>query len=111
MQRKIFTMIFISILVSYQYGRVISYLGCRINNIISQKTTCDCEKQVKDGANGDAQPYSEKNVVKEKSDDLFLDHNTTASVWIDDIRITKTIFFQPGLLKEHSNHIFQPPRS
>lgn len=111
MQRKIFTIIFISILASYQYGKVISYFGCRINNIINQNSTCDCQKQVKDGINGDAQPYPDKNLVKEKSDDLYLDHYTAVCAWVDDIKISKTNFFQFGLLAEYSNHIFQPPRS
>jgi hypothetical protein len=56
----------------FHTDKLLSYLGCRLSNISNNTTKCDCEKQVNDGPAPDQQPYSQKEISGERTDEFFL---------------------------------------
>jgi hypothetical protein len=111
MKRSMPAIILIASLVFYQYGRVLNYVGCRINNIVSNTAPCDCEKKVKDGTNTDSQPFSQKSAVKINTEDLFFRNNSSVVSFIDKSTVTKLSFFSAHLYAGYNRIIFQPPRA
>jgi len=111
MKRSMLAIIFISSLVFYQYGRVLNYIGCKINSIASNSSQCDCEKQVKDGTNTDNQPFSQKLVIKINTDDLFFKHYNSLIPFTRCPVVTKISFASSYLTAGFDKNIFQPPRA
>ena len=70
MRQKTLTIIFILSLAIYQYGKIVGYISCRISEMTSTITPCDCEKMTKDISNA-ATASSQKNNLKEKPEDFF----------------------------------------
>ena len=110
MKRPMLALIFIFSLVFYQYGKVFNYIGCRINNIVSNNTQCDCEKKVKDATNNDSQPFSQKLTVKTNTDDLFFRHYNSSIPLNTYSPAIKISFFSLSLTTGYDENIFQPPR-
>ncbi|HTQ65623.1 MAG TPA: hypothetical protein VMI12_12550 [Puia sp.] len=111
MKRSLLAIIFISSLVFYQYGRVLNYIGCRINNIAGNSSQCDCEKQVRDGTNTDTQPFSQKLVIKTNTDDLFFRHYNSLIPFTVFPAAMKISFSPSYLTSGFDKNIFQPPRA
>jgi hypothetical protein len=86
---KIITIIFISSLAFYQYGKIVDYIGCRINNLTGTVAHCDCEKFDKDLTNTSTSAHSQKSSIKEKPGDLFVNYYKKISAAIVCISVAK----------------------
>jgi len=111
MLRKILAIFCISLILLFNYGRIINYWGCELihfNN--NTNTTCDCQKQSQD-ATTDAQQSSAQKTIKDKTEDLFSVNNNSFSSHAIDAKIisakSNDIF---NLHAGFNKKIFQPPR-
>jgi hypothetical protein len=111
MLRKILAIFCISLILLFNYGRIINYWGCELiqaNN--DTNTTCDCQKQSQD-ATTDAQQSSAQKTIKDKTEDLFSDNNNSFLAFSFRKKIisanTNGNFNLPA---GFNKKIFQPPR-
>jgi hypothetical protein len=110
MPKKTLTILCISLLLLFHYGRMINYWGCElVHSTINTNTTCDCEKQSKE-ANNDAQQSSSQKTVRDNTEDFFADHKdlsaSTFSIKTDAAKTTHVFNLSAGI----NSAIFQPPR-
>ncbi len=111
MHRKITALTLISILVCFQYGRILGYIGCSIYNISGKAVKCDCEKQFSNAVNEDTQPATKKFAIKERTEEFFIHHASFAvSEPLYPDRNTTMIFREWLLPAGFSNAVFLPPR-
>ena len=95
------------------YGKALSYLHCRIENIINTGSAyCDCEKQIKDNNDNNQAGAAQKTGLKEKATENIFTLNKQIK-WQDNI--TKSIPAVlpdniPQLLTGFHTSIFQPPK-
>jgi len=101
-------MLFIFSLVIYQYGKIVSYIGCKIGEITSTVSHCSCENLGSDLTNGNTVPI-QKSVIKERTDDFFIGFNTIAPSTFK-ISSNKTVKSCLALANGCHLAIFQPPR-
>jgi hypothetical protein len=72
MSRKLGAVLFISLLFGYQADKLLNYLSCLNSHSGNNRTTCDCEKQLKDAPDANQPPDSQKTISQEKAEDLFV---------------------------------------
>ena len=110
MRRQLLTMIFIFSLVIYQYGKIVSYIGCKISEITSTISQCDCEKFGSDVSNTNTTPV-QKSVIKEKAEDFFTCPGSKVPQEFSYVSTIKKAPTSLALATGCSSAIFQPPRS
>jgi len=111
MRQKTVSLLFILSLVISQYGKIIGYVGCRINNLITTTATCDCEKQIKSGVTDNTQPISEKNSVREKFDEVYVIHQCPSLNFTQVPAGSPILTASAALFAGIQNSVFQPPQS
>ena len=111
MLRKILAIFCISLILLFNYGRMINYWGCELIHFNNDtNTTCDCQKQSQD-ATTDAQQSSAQKTIKDKIEDLFPDNNNSFLAYSFSTKITSANINSPfNLLAGFNKKIFQPPR-
>jgi hypothetical protein len=111
MLRKILAIFCISLILLFNYGRIINYWGCELIHINNDtNTTCDCQKQSQD-ATTDAQQSSAQKTIKDKTEDLFSNNNNSFLAYAFDRKIiSPNINSSFNLLAGFNKKIFQPPR-
>ena len=96
----------------FQYGKILTYVNCRIENIINNNNApCDCEKQIKNSIDNTQTNPLQKSVVKEKiTDELFTvePEKRMYNFSTGNINLLKPA--TTLLLNEFNKIIFQPPR-
>jgi|GEM_PF-1337539 len=109
MQRKLLTMLFILSLGIYQYGKIVSYIGCKISEINNTVARCDCEKANGDFTSNSAVPL-QKLVVKEKVDDIFSEQHQETTPLIIRTNNQNASTRYDALAGGFHSSIFEPPR-
>lgn len=102
--------LFIILLTGYQYGKIVSYIGCKLYSVTQKTTTCDCEKQQTKEIGNNEWPYSEKLAIKIFSDDLFFRQVSWACFSSSIYGGNLPCSHEPGILNGLPTPVFQPPR-
>lgn len=110
--RKLLSILFLCMVMLFQYGKILTYVNCRIENMINNNNApCDCEKQIKNSADNTQKNPLQKTAVKEKiTEELFtiesekrIYHFSTENISL--LKPSTTL-----LLTGFDKTIFQPPR-
>ena len=105
---KITALVFLALFAAMQYGKLISYLNCKVTS--TRTVHCDCEKILTD-SNGNAATNLQANQVKDKMEDWY-----TWSTTLPNAAKVCPVFTHP--ISNHTSFrtngfnkvIFQPPR-
>jgi hypothetical protein len=112
--QKIASIFFISLLVFFQYGKVLSYLHCLIENVINTGSVyCDCQKQIKDNAANTSSSAPQKTTFKEKLPDNLFTYRKQKISQNDksESTLVYTSNSSPMLALGFYTSVFQPPRA
>jgi hypothetical protein len=109
--RKCTAIIFLSVFLTLQYGRLVSYWHCQIISITNPSAPCDCEKILSALSVDPGHPMT-ANVNKDKIEEvnLFLESRNEKYLKEVSLNINSPVI---NLLvpQAHTAAIFQPPRA
>jgi hypothetical protein len=112
--KKISSIFFLSLLVLFNYSKVLMFLHCQVDNFIATGTTdCDCEKQIEDSSdNGQANALKITTFREKPSENNFIFNNRSAGPCGSFIR---NLLTQPScesrLTTGFISTIFEPPKA
>lgn len=108
--RKCTAILFLSVFLTLQYGRLVSYWHCQIISITNPSAPCDCEKILSALPVDPSHPMT-ANVNKDKIEEvnLFLESRNDKLLKEARLHINSPIIKQL-IPQENSADIFQPPR-
>jgi hypothetical protein len=100
------------LLLLFQYGKILTYINCRIESIINNSAQCDCEKQIKNSSDNNQSAPIQKTVIKEKTTEELFTIVTGKDFYNKSVQ--EIILYKPAttlLLTGFNKTIFQPPRA
>lgn len=109
--RKCTAILFLSVFITLQYGRLVSYWHCQIISITNPSAPCDCEKILSSFPSDASHPMT-ANVNKDKIEEvnLFLESHNEKLLKEVHQNINSPVIKQ--LLQQlYTAAIFQPPRA
>jgi hypothetical protein len=109
--RKCTAILFLSVFLTLQYGRLVSYWHCQIISITNPTAPCDCEKLLSALPVDTSHPMT-ANLNKDKIEEvnLFLESPGEKNLREIRLHINSPIIKQLSP-QSHTAAIFQPPRA
>src|SRR5689334_7657459 len=109
--RKCTAILFLSVLLALQYGRLVSYWHCQIISITNPSAPCDCEKILSALPVDHSHPMT-ANLNKDKIEEVNLFLESPKDKMLEETRqhINSPVIKQL-IPQENSAAIFQPPRA
>src|SRR5689334_15603654 len=108
--RKCTAILFLSVFITLQYGRLVSYWHCQIISITNPSAPCDCEKILSSFSSDPSHPMT-ANVNKDKMEEvnLFLESHNEKQLKRSHPNINTPVIKQL-IPRIYTAAIFQPPR-
>ena len=109
--RKCTAILFLSVFLTLQYGRLVSYWHCQIISIANPSTPCDCEKILSTLPVDTNHPMT-ANLGKDKIEEvnLFLESHNEKHLAVIRQNINSSLIKQLST-QSYTAAIFQPPRA